>query len=166
MMITNVFSFSEMKSWLTKNTVPSLWAGKTRLVIINTFTRFTFSLSLSIRTHTHTQIQNVRLLLLPIQKSRHELRASRGRARRPPPVQRISRAAVQRHERRVRLFYFRIYIFLSNRQTTLLSSIFFNRAQRPDGRSQQTEPRTAKAREIMKTENSLLLESFKRSAHT
>ena len=122
-----------------------------------------FSLSLS-NTHTHTN--HVRLLLLPIQKSRHELRASRSRARRPPSVQRISRAAVQRHERRVRLFYFRIYIFLSNRQTTLLSSIFFNRAQRPDGRSQQTEPRTAKAREIMKTENSLLLESFKRSAHT
>ena len=126
MMITNVFSFSEMKSWLTKNTVPSLWAGKTRLVIINTFTRFTFSLSLSIRTHTHTQIQNVRLLLLPIQKSRHELRASRGRARRPPPVQRISRAAVQRHERRVR-FLLRFPISFLTDDT---SSSIFNRARR------------------------------------
>jgi len=128
-----------------------------------TFTRFTFSLSLSL-THTQTNT-NVRLFLLPIQKSRHELRASRGRARRPPPVQRISRAALQRHERRVRLFYFRIYISFLTANTSFFH-LLQPRAQRPDGRSQQTEPRTAKAKEIMKNENSLLLESFKRSAHT
>jgi len=105
-----------------QKTLPSRSEPEKLVSYFHTLHFFSLSLSLS-NTQTNT---NVRLLLLPIQKSRHELRASRSRARRPPSVQRISRAAVQRHERRVR-FLLRFPISFLTDDT---SSSIFNRARR------------------------------------
>jgi len=161
MMITNVFSFSEMKSWLTKNTVPSLWAGKTRLVIINTFTRFTFSLSLSIRTHTH--LHKYKCPPPPpsdTKKSTWTTRESRPRSSSSSRPAHFSRGCTKTWTQSA--LFIEISNFFSNRR-----HFFFHlqpRAQRPDGRSQQTEPRTA-AKAAMKWKhkkngNSLLFRKF------